>query len=60
MLFFPVADMEPGVDLDALAGLSECLRPADMPAELAGHVAFDQDHVRVEVTDEAAGDAPRM
>ncbi len=59
VLFFPVADMEPGVDLDALAGLSECLRPADTRAELAGHVAFDQDRVRVEVTDEAAGDAPR-
>ena len=27
--------------------------------ELAGHIAFDQDRVLIEVTDEAAGDAPR-
>ena len=59
VLYFPVADMEPGVDLDALDGLSECLRPAGTQAELAGHVAFDQDRVRVEVTDTVAGDAPR-
>ena len=59
VLFFPLADMGPGVDLDAIEGLTECLRPPEPLAQLAGHVAFDQDRVRVEVTDEAAGDAPR-
>jgi acyl-CoA thioesterase-2 len=59
VLFFPVVDVEPGVDLDAIEGLSECLRPPEPLAELNGHVAFDQDRVLVEVTDEAAGDAPR-
>jgi acyl-CoA thioesterase II len=60
VLFFPVADVEPGLDFAALEGLSECLRPVEPLAELADHIAFDQDRVRVEIIDEAAGDAPRQ
>ena len=59
VLFFPLADVEPGVDLDAIEGLSECLRPPEPLAELTGHVAFDQDRVVVEVTDEDDGDEER-
>jgi acyl-CoA thioesterase-2 len=59
VLFFPCADIEPGVDLHALEGLSDCLRQPESLAELAGHIAFDQDRVLVEVLDEAAGDDPR-
>ncbi len=46
-------------DLSAFEGLAECLRPAASSDELAGHIAFDQDRVRVEVTDEVAEDEPR-
>jgi acyl-CoA thioesterase II len=58
VLFFPLANVESGVDLDTFEGLSEWLRPPEPLAELAGYIAFDQDRVRVEVTDEIAGDAP--
>ena len=51
VLYFPLED----IDLDA--GLSDHVRPADPASELAGHAAFDQDRVRIEVTDEAEGDA---
>jgi len=55
VLYFPATDVG-GMESEELAPY---LRPAaELPA-LAGHVAFDQDRVRVEVTDEAPGDAAR-
>ena len=57
VLYFPSTDVD--TDLGASEGLAECLRPAGSPDELAGHIAFDQDRVRVEVTDEVAEDEPR-
>jgi acyl-CoA thioesterase II len=57
VLYFPLTDVDP--DLTAFEGLAECLRPAESPSELADHIAFDQDAVRVEVTDEVAGDQAR-
>ncbi len=59
VLYFPVTDVAADIDFDAIEGLPECLRSPAPPPELAGYIAFDQDRVRVEVTDEAAGDAPR-
>ena len=53
VLYFPAADVD-GEQLDDLAA---CLRPATELPALADHVAFDQDRIRVEVTDEAEGDA---
>jgi acyl-CoA thioesterase II len=52
VLYFPRASL----DLDGTAGLSDCLLPAPSLPALADHVAFDQDRVRVEVTDAAEGD----
>ena len=53
VLYFPLED----IDLDGSAGLSDHVRPAEPARELAGHAAFDQDRIRIEVTDEAEGDA---
>ena len=39
--------------------MSGCVLPAEPLRELAGHAAFDQDRVRVEVRDEVEGDAAR-
>jgi acyl-CoA thioesterase len=55
VLWFPRAH----VDADAVAGLSDSILPADTQGDLADYVAFDQERVRVEVTDEVAGDEPR-
>jgi acyl-CoA thioesterase II len=62
VLYFPLDD----VDLDrevvvvsGSEGLADCLRPPGPHSEPAGHVAFDHDRVRIEVTDEAAGDDAR-
>ena len=53
VLYFPLAD----IDLEGSAGLSDHVRPAEPARELADHAAFDQDRVRIEVIDEAEGDA---
>ena len=55
VLYFPATDVG-GMESEELAPY---LRPAAEHPALAGHVAFDQDRVRVEVTDEAPGDAAR-
>src|SRR5271170_4419045 len=55
VLYFPLGD----IDLDGSAGLSDHVRPAEPSGVLTGHAAFDQDRVRIEVTDEAEGDAAR-
>jgi acyl-CoA thioesterase-2 len=55
VLYFPVTD----IDLDGSTGLSDHVRPAEDARELAGYAAFDQDRIRIEVTDEAEGDAAR-
>jgi acyl-CoA thioesterase len=55
VLYFPLED----IDLDGSAELSDHVRPAEAARQLAGHAAFDQDRVRIEVTDEAEGDAAR-
>jgi acyl-CoA thioesterase II len=55
VLYFPLTALD--VDGQAFDGLSECIRPApDAEPELAGHIAFDQDRVRIEVTDEVEND----
>jgi len=53
VLYFPAAD----IDVGKFEDLAACLRPAAPLPELADHVAFDQDRIRVEVLDEATGDA---
>ena len=55
VLYFPLED----IDLEGSAGLSDHVRPPEPARELAGHAAFDQDRVRIEVTDEVEGDAAR-
>ena len=55
VLYFPVTD----IDLDGSTGSSDHVRPAEDARELAGYAAFDQDRIRIEVTDEAEGDAAR-
>ena len=56
LLYFPLAD----IDLERVVGRGGPARPAAEPLpELADHAAFDQDRVRIEVIDEAEGDAPR-
>jgi acyl-CoA thioesterase II len=55
VLYFPLAD----IAFEGAAGLSDHVRPAEPGSELADHAAFDQDRVRIEVTDEAEGDAAR-
>jgi acyl-CoA thioesterase II len=57
VLYFPLEDVH--TDFTVVDGLAECVVPGDAQPELGGHVAFDQDRLRVEVTDEAVGDAPR-
>jgi len=54
VLYFPVAD----IDFDGSEGLSDHVR-TEPGREIIDHAAFDQDLVRVEVTDEAEGDAGR-
>jgi acyl-CoA thioesterase-2 len=53
VLYFPAADIAGGTFED----IAECLRPAAALPELADHVAFDQDRIRIEITDESDGDA---
>ncbi len=53
VLYFPMADVDQG----RLEDLADYLRPGAPPPGLAAHVAFDQDRIRVEVTDETEGDA---
>jgi acyl-CoA thioesterase II len=55
VLYFPVADIDGG----KLESVAASLRPAAALPALAGHVAFDQDRIRIEVTDQADGDAAR-
>ncbi len=55
VLYFPVAD----IDLEGSEGSSVLVLPPEPHRELAGHAAFDQDRVRVEVRDEVEGDAAR-
>jgi acyl-CoA thioesterase-2 len=56
VLYFPrdAIDFDFGADSE---GLSGCVLPAEPLSELAGHAAFDPDRVRIEVIDEAEGDA---
>ena len=55
VLYFPVTD----IDLDGSTGSPDHVRSAEDARELAGYAAFDQDRIRIEVTDEAEGDAAR-
>ena len=55
VLYFPAAELQ----VQGCAGLSDHLRPADGEPGLADYVAFDQDRVVVEVTDEDDGDEER-
>jgi acyl-CoA thioesterase-2 len=55
VLYFPLAD----IDFEGAEGLSDHVRPTEPGSELTDHAAFDQDRVRIEVTDEAEGDAAR-
>jgi acyl-CoA thioesterase II len=55
VLYFPLAD----IDFEGSEGLSDHVRPTEPGSDLLGYAAFDQDRVRVEVTDEAGGDAAR-
>lgn len=55
VLYFPAAELQ----VQGRAGLSDHLRPADGEPGLADYVAFDQDRVVVEVTDEDDGDEER-
>jgi acyl-CoA thioesterase len=53
VLYFPLAD----IDLEGSVGSSDCVLPPEPLSELADHAAFDQTRVRIEVIDEAEGDA---
>jgi acyl-CoA thioesterase-2 len=53
VLYFPLTD----IDFERSKDLSGCVLPAKPLRELADHAAFDQDRVRIEVRDEAEGDA---
>ena len=55
VLYFPLADIE----FEGTEGLSDHVRPTEPDGRLTDHAAFDQDRVRIEVTDEAEGDAAR-
>ena len=55
VLYFPATD----IDVGKFDDLAASLRPAAPLHGLADHVAFDQERIRIEVTDEAAGDAAR-
>src|ERR1700684_1285909 len=55
VLYFPLED----IDLEGSAGLSDHVGPAVAAGELAAPIAFDQERVRIEVTDEAEGAAAR-
>ena len=54
VLYFPARDI---IDAGQFDDLAACLRPPAPLPEVADHIAFDQERVRIEVTDEAAGDA---
>jgi acyl-CoA thioesterase II len=53
ILYFPLADLL----LDGSEGLPDWVLPAKPGDVPAGHAAFDQNRVRIEVIDEAPGDA---
>jgi acyl-CoA thioesterase II len=60
VLYFPLADVNDALDLEGSSeGLSGCVLTAQPLPELAGHVAFDHDRVRIEVIDEVEGDDAR-